>query len=67
MDAVINTNSHDVNKDGITDTGDVLSIYNYIQQKGSKPLSSRTTEDVNKDVTIDTQDVMLVFEYISNL
>ncbi len=54
----------DVNKDGIVDTQDALSVYECIQN--SVPYESGSPQDVNSDGTIDTQDVLSIYEYIRN-
>ena len=50
----------DVNGDGMTDTQDVLSIYDYMQNGESSYATSAL--DVNGDGSIDTQDVLLIYD-----
>lgn len=52
----------DVNRDGTTDTQDVLAVYEFIQSQTDE--SVITTEDVNQDRTVDTQDILQIYEAI---
>ncbi len=53
------TRSSDVNLDGITDTQDVLNVYEFIQRDGV--VDESTIQDVNHDGKVDTQDVLAVY------
>ena len=50
----------DVNKDGVVDTQDALSIYSGMESGETDGL------DVNEDGVVDTQDVLNVYEYMEN-
>lgn len=53
--------AEDVNHDGATDTQDVLTIYQFMQESnGDAP----TTQDVNHDGVVDTQDVLQVYKHM---
>ena len=54
----------DVNMDGIIDTQDILSIYDYMQNVGSEG-GNTVPQDVNHDGSVDTQDVLRLYEYMS--
>ncbi len=54
----------DVNSDGLIDTNDVLSVYDYI--KSSTDADIDPTYDVNKDGKVDTQDVITIYNVIRN-
>lgn len=54
----------DVNSDGLIDTNDVLSVYDYI--KSSTDADIDPTYDVNKDEKVDTQDVITIYNVIRN-
>lgn len=47
----------DVNQDGITDTQDILFVYDVIKENKELDIA-----DVNKDNVIDTQDVLIIYE-----
>lgn len=55
--------AEDVNGDGLVDTADVLSIYEYMQS-GDGTVASDTRQDVNGDGKADTQDVLSVYKYM---
>ena len=52
----------DVNRDGTTDTQDVLAVYSFMQESGGEP----ATEDVNRDGMVDTQDVLSIYQYMQD-
>ena len=54
----------DINGDGSVDTQDVLSIYEYMQEKGSEG-GDDVPYDVNHDGVVDTQDVLALYEYMA--
>ena len=52
----------DVNRDGIVDTQDVLSIYRFMQNTTGE--ETNPIEDVNGDGVVDTQDVLTIYTYM---
>lgn len=57
-------NNNDVNRDGIVNSADVVSIYNYIAD-GETSGVRETYADVNRDRTVNTADATAVFNAIS--
>jgi len=55
----------DVNLDGVVDTQDVLSVYEYIQNT-TNATDTDAVADVNLDGVVDTQDVLKIYEYIQS-
>ena len=49
----------DVNLDGMTDTQDVLNVYEFIQR--DEAVNDSTIQDVNRDGSVDTQDVLTIY------
>jgi len=57
---------YDVNRDGMVNTADVVSVYNYIINGAELTGISSDRADVNEDGAVNTADVVSIYNYIIN-
>ncbi len=60
----LSSTDEDVNGDGVADTQDVLSIYEYM--KDNTDSGTDPAFDVNHDNNVDTQDVLTIYEHMKS-